>query len=245
MTSPILSRRRLIPLFVAILLGAASFYVYSARRPPPRVAVFAPNGQIEVSLMDFTQPFPLDPLPAGWWHRKFWTRAPMTMTFVEKEGVKALRMETKASASMLFRYVDVKLADYPILRWRWFIEQPIVTTLDERTREGDDHPARFFLALRTDAGEERRFEIIWGNRLRRGDTKFIGTFPHYVADGADENTRQWRDEEIDLVAVTKQFWPDGKTAQLTDIALFCDSDETKTSSIAYVADVRVARKPEP
>ncbi len=242
MKLPILSRRRLATLAAAILAGAGAGAFFFVRRTPPRVAVLAPDGAAEFTLMDFSSPFPLDPPPPGWWRRKFWTRPEMLLSFAEKDGVKALRMETKASASMLFRFVDVPLADYPVLRWRWYVEQPIVSTLDERTREGDDHPARFFLALKTDAGEERRFEIIWGNRLRRGDTKFIGTFPHWVADGGDENIRRWRDEEADLVAITGQFWPDGKTARLTDIALFCDSDETKGATVAYVADVRVTKK---
>ena len=236
------SRRRFTQLLAATVIGAVASGVYLARRPPPRVAVLTPGGQSEFTLMDFTQTFPLDPPPPGWWHRKFWTRSPMLVSFAEKDGVKSLRMETKASASILFRFVDVPLADYRVLRWRWFIEQPIVTPLDERTREGDDHPARLFLTMETQRGERRAFEIIWGNRLRRGDTKFIGTFPHYVADGGDENIGEWRDEEVDLNAIAKMFWPDGATARLTEIGLFCDSDDTKTASVAYVADMRLARR---
>jgi hypothetical protein len=37
------------------------------------------------------------------------------------------------------------LAAYPVLAWRWYIELPIRSPPDERTREGDDHPARLFL----------------------------------------------------------------------------------------------------
>jgi Protein of unknown function (DUF3047) len=37
------------------------------------------------------------------------------------------------------------LAAYPMLAWRWYIELPIRSPIDERTREGDDHPARLFL----------------------------------------------------------------------------------------------------
>jgi hypothetical protein len=235
------SRRNFLLMMAAATLGAVSSYLYGMRRPAPRVAVATPQGEAEFTLMSFDQDFALDPPPPGWWHRKFWTRPAMQMSFGEKDGVKALRMETNASASMLYRYVDVKLDAYPILKWRWYIEQPIVSTHDERTHEGDDHPARFFLSMQSRSGEERRFEIIWGNRLHRGDTKFIGTFPHYVADGGDENIRQWRDEEVDLAALTKKFWPDGETFEMTAIALFCDSDETKSASVAYVADVRVAK----
>ena len=44
---------------------------------------------------------------------------------------------------MLFRRVGIGLADYPMLAWRWYIQLPIRSPLDERTRKGDDHPARF------------------------------------------------------------------------------------------------------
>ena len=39
-------------------------------------------------------------------------------------------------------------------------------------------------------------EIIWGNRLKAGDYKYIEGFPHYVADDGDDNIRRWRSEQI-------------------------------------------------
>jgi hypothetical protein len=109
-----------------------------------RGEVLKPDGGPIVTVMDFGQTFPLDTLPAVWRHRKFWTRAPMTMSFAVKDGVRGMRFETHDSASMLFRQVEIDLAAYPILAWRWLIELPIRSTLDERTREGDDRPARLF-----------------------------------------------------------------------------------------------------
>jgi hypothetical protein len=108
--------------------------------------------------MDFGQSFPLDPLPSGWRHRKFWTRSPMSMAFAVKDGVPSMGFETHDSASMLFRHVDIDLAAYPMLAWRWYVELPIRSPLDERTREGDDHPARLFLRFATDHGEKRAME---------------------------------------------------------------------------------------
>jgi hypothetical protein len=54
--------------------------------------VLKPDGGSVVTVMDFGRSFPLDPLPSGWRHRKFWTRSPMTMAFAVKDGVEhALR----------------------------------------------------------------------------------------------------------------------------------------------------------
>jgi hypothetical protein len=206
-----------------------------------RTNVLTAGGEPKVTVMDFSTPFSLEPLPAGWYHRTFWTRGPMRMAFAVKEDVPSMRFETQSSASMLFRHVDLDVTDYPFLIWRWYIEQPIESALDERTREGDDHPARLFLIFRTATGEERRMEIIWGNRLKAGDYKYIDGFPHYVADGGNENIRQWRREEVDLREVYRHIWPDGAPAHLIDIAIFCDSDETHGHTVSYFAEVKLRR----
>jgi hypothetical protein len=65
-----------------------------------------------------------------------------------------------------------------------------------RVGEGDDHPARLFLRFATDRGEKRAMEVIWGNRLKPGDYKYIGGFPHFVADAGEERTGRWLDEKI-------------------------------------------------
>jgi hypothetical protein len=227
--------------FLSFLLFVTLTFLTACDRGRERTNVLTGDGEPEVTVMDFSAPFSLDPLPAGWYHRTFWTRGPMQMAFAVKEGVPALRLETRSTASMLFRHVDFDLADYRLLVWRWYIEKPIESPLDEHTREGDDHPARLFLVFRTATGEERRMEIIWGNKLKAGDYKYIGGFPHYVADGGDENIRQWQREQVDLREVYRKIWPDGAPAHLIDIAIFCDSDETHGRTVSYFADVKLRR----
>ena len=134
------------------------------------------------------------------------------------------------------------LVAYPMLAWRWYIELPIRSPLDERTREGDDHPARLFLRFVTDRGEKRAMEVIWGNRLKSGEYKYIGGFPHFVADGGDDRVGRWLDERIDLERIYAEIWKDAAPAHLVDVAVFCDSDDTHTASISYFANVRLERR---
>ncbi len=228
---------------VVLALGSVGLWVARYRRGVgPRVGVLVPHGEAEVVVMDFSKPFSLDPLPPGWYHRKFLTRRPMRMSFATKDGVPALRCETHASGSMLFRHVDIDLRQYPILGWRWYIEQAINSPLDERTRQGDDHPARIFIAMRTASGEQRAMEVIWGNRLKAGDYKYIGGFPHYVVDGGNENVGKWRREQINLKRIYEVIWKDGAPVRVEEMALFCDSDDTRTSSISYFADVEMKQE---
>jgi hypothetical protein len=174
-------------ILLSFVLFIALTFLTACDRGRERANVLTGGGEPEVTVMDFSAPFSLDLRPAGWYHRTFWTRGPMQMAFAVKDGVPSLRFETRSTTSMLFRHVDLDLADYQFLIWRWHIEQPIESPFDEHTREGDDHPARLFLVFQTATGGERRMEIIWGNKLKAGDYKYIGGFPHYVADGGDEN----------------------------------------------------------
>ena len=82
---------------VAVLVG---FLVLGACDDAPiRHDALVADGGPEVVLMNFAEPFSLDPLPAGWYHRLFFARLPMTMGFATKDGVAAIRLETNNSAS--------------------------------------------------------------------------------------------------------------------------------------------------
>ena len=235
--------------FIALRVAVAvvlSFAMAGCSNGPDRRAAVQAHGDAQAVVMDFAHPPALDALPAGWQHRTFWTRPPMQLSLAEKDGVPAIRLATDASASMLMRAVDIDLNDYPLLAWRWLVEKPIQSSVDERTHAGDDHPARLFISFKSGTGEKHSMEVIWGNRLlHAGDYKFIKDFPHYVANGGDENVGRWFTERIDLLAIYRKLWgePGGASgARVTDIGLFCDSDETKGSSIAWFADVKMLRR---
>ena len=160
-----------------------------------------------VTVVDFGRNFPLDPPPSGWRHQEFWTRSPMTMALTVKDGVPSMRFETHDSASM--RFATSRSISPPIrCSLGLFIELPIRSPLDERTRVGDDHPARLFLRLITDRGEKRAKEVIWGNRLQPGDYKYISSFLPFVADAGDDRVGRWLDERIDLACLYAEIWKD-------------------------------------
>jgi len=227
--------------YLALLLSSALLAVSCRGGLGERTSVLRPSGEGELLIMDFSTPLSLDPLEPGWYHREFFWHGPMDIEFAMKNNVPAIKLTTHDTASMLIRHVDIPLNEYPFLNWSWFIEQPIVSDLDEATREGDDHPARFFIVFETVSGERRSMEIIWGNRLKGGRYKHIGDFPHYVAKGGDENTNQWFDEEVNLLEVYRTIWPDAEPASMKEIGLFCDSDDTNTETISYFAKVLVKK----
>ena len=61
-----------------------------------RGEVLKSDGGPIVTVMDFGPSFPLDPLPSGWRHRKFWTRSPMTMASASRAGCRACASRREA-----------------------------------------------------------------------------------------------------------------------------------------------------
>ena len=215
----------------------------------PRENLLTPDGAETVKVMDFSQPLSLDPITPGWYHRQFKRHGPMDISLVEKDDKPSIRLATNDTASMLFRMVEIPLDDYPLLSWEWLIEQGIDAEFDEMTSAGDDHPARFFLTFETSEGESHHMEIVWGNdQLKAGDWKHLSSFfgrrsfPHYVANGGTENIGKWFHEQVNMKSLYNELWGQTDGVRLTELALFCDTDETNASSIAYFSNVNVEKK---
>lgn len=240
-------------LAVPLAIGGYLLFRWLSAWPEPVNPVTAEGGKsaADVAVLDFSAPFSLEPPPEGWWHRRFWTRPPMELDFVEVDGVHGLRCRTDGSGSIFGRFADLPLASYPLLRWRWRVDEPVETELDETTPEGDDHPARLFLRfeIAEPAGTEQRpsrtraMEIIWSNgAFQPAEYKYIGDFPHYVAQSGTAALGRWVEESVDLQAVYREIWGPGDDPRLTFLAVFCDTDDTGGSSEAVFGSVRMARR---
>jgi hypothetical protein len=222
------------------MVGAIGYWAAERMGIGHRSNVLEVTGSNPVTAMSFSNDFSPTQLPPGWHHRRFLSRTPMDLSVVEKEGVPVLRCHTQDSASILTRYINAELARHPRLEWRWLVEDGIDSLLDERTEEGDDHPIRLFLRFIDASNEERAMEIIWGNvHLKSGEWKYLGSFPHYVANGGVTKLGHWHDESIDLRNLYRKSWGDAFGVRLTEIALFCDSDETGDATTAYLQHVRL------
>jgi hypothetical protein len=81
---------------------------------------------------------------AGWEARAF--EGETDYRLVDDDGERALEGRADASASGLFRTLDVDLDATPRLSWRWWIDAPVRVD-DVRTRDGDDFAARVYVVF--------------------------------------------------------------------------------------------------
>jgi hypothetical protein len=96
----------------------------------------------------------------------------------------------KAALTFLERTVDIDIKKYPVVSWKWKVEN-ILRGIDERTMEGDNHPVRIFFVFAPEASKYslwfrlKRFlyldrihghpsggrftEYLWSSHLKPGD----------------------------------------------------------------------------
>ena len=163
------------------------------------------------------------------------------------------------SASGLIRKIEIDLNKYPIIEWKWRIENTYKKS-SVRKKSGDDYPARIYIAFKYQPDMVGFFEKIKFKTIKafHGEyppvasinyifesTEKIGTIvsnPYtdrvkmIVVDSGDENLKKW-------VTHTRNLLDDyilafGKTPPLVSgIAIMSDSDNTGESATAYYGDI--------
>ncbi|MCF6274079.1 MAG: DUF3047 domain-containing protein [Rhodobacteraceae bacterium] len=223
---------------IALGLSLLALTGWKLAEPNPTANPITANGAAEVTVLPFSILTSVEEFPAGWTHKFFWTTTPMTLSLETKDDIRAIRCATNGSASILSRSTDIEVGDYPVLAWDWRIDAPIESPIEEDTPEGDDHPARLLLEMKDRQGGEYAFEIIWSNRkFAPGDYKSINGVTSFVANGLNENTRIWQRQEVDLMNIYRDVTGRDDFPILTSIGILCDSDNTRTRSVAYFSDV--------
>lgn len=226
-----------IAISIAALLGGA----YWMTRPPffDTGSPLLGSGQ----AIDLLADLDTGDLGDGWRERRFFRITPAQYGVIEENGTRVLHCTTDNSASILARDTQIPVTELPILSWRWKVSEPIQSDVDEAIEAGDDHPLRFYMQFSNENGETRGAEVIWSNKkYAPGDYKIIGEFYHYVANGLDENVREWHDQSLDLGKLYTDIGGTG-TPTLQTLGFFCDSDNTGSSSAGAFSNVMLSVDP--
>lgn len=108
----------------------------------------------------FSRAEPEQAMPAGWEPLTFEKIPRHTRYAIVMDGdVPVLKAVARGSASGLIRRVRIDPREYPVVEWRWKVEN-LIFGADPRTKEGDDFPARFYVAFAYDPKRAGPLEAI-------------------------------------------------------------------------------------
>ncbi|MEN8260440.1 MAG: DUF3047 domain-containing protein [Pseudomonadota bacterium] len=175
----------------------------------------------------------------GWETKEF--EGKTAYVLAEVDGKRVLRAESRRSASGLVRNIRVDLHKTPFLNWRWRAEN-ILGDVDERSKAGDDYPARIYVVVSGGLAfwRTRAVNYVWATRLPEGATwenAFAGKNAMMVAvESGDRKLAVWVREKRDVRADLRRFY--GEDIRYIDaVALMTDTDNSNGHAVAYYGDI--------
>lgn len=201
-------------------------------------------------------------LPTGWKPQIFKKAKDAKQTaygVVRDGGTTVVRAESVGAASGLEHEVPVDLKEYPVLRWRWKVDN-VVASGDPHRKDKDDYAARVYVTFafepdKVSFGERLRYKTarrlfggvpyaaisyIWASRTPVGtvvDSPHMGNIVKLIViESGKERVGDWVAEERNVYDDYRRAF--GKEPPLVSgVAIMTDTDNTKERATAYYGDL--------
>lgn len=161
-------------------------------------------------------------------------------TFDEKSGRRALFADSRSAASGLYREIRVDLRRTPWLHWSWRVDR-VLNGVDERTKAGDDYPARVYVVVAGGAAfwKTRSLVYVWSSNQPVGATwhnAFTSNARVMALRSGTRDAGQWVSEKRDIRADFRQLFGED-IEQIDAVALMTDTDNSGQSATAWYGDI--------
>ncbi|MCP5407278.1 MAG: DUF3047 domain-containing protein [Chromatiaceae bacterium] len=159
---------------------------------------------------------------------------------VTRDGRQVILAESSGSASVLFRELRVDLEKTPWLNWSWRVNNTI-PGLDERTKSGDDYPARIYIV--TEEGlfpwQSKAVNYVWAGTLPQ-ETRWLSAFTDsslmIAVRSGDAEVDSWVQEKRNVKTDFQHFL--GRPVRYIDVvALMSDTDNSGANVSAEYGDI--------
>jgi hypothetical protein len=234
-------------MLLPVCLLAAAWLAYA--QPPKRIeaGLFSSSGVSET-------------LPTGWKPQTFSRISRHTDYFLVKvDDTVVVKAVSDQSASGLARAISISPMEYPVIQWRWKVNN-ILQKGDVTSKDGDDYPARVYITFAFDpekAGYLEKFKYqaarliqgrdvpyraisyIWGSNAHAGTmiaNPYTDNVMMFVVESGKEKLHQWVTEERNVREDYKKAFGEEPT-MISGLAIMTDTDNTGESAIAWYGDI--------
>ena len=181
-------------------------------------------------------------------------------SLVEDDGTVVVKAVSRGSSSGLTREVTIDPEQYPIVEWRWKIEN-VLQKGDVTTKAGDDYPARLYITFAYDESkigflDQAQYELarllhgkypptgainyIWESRSPAGTivpNPYTDRVMMIVLESGEAKVGQWVTESRNLYEDYRKAFGDDPPP-ISGVAVMTDTDNTQESAVAYYGDIR-------
>lgn len=223
------------------------------------LAIAAATSDASLTVGQFSAGTSAQALPDGWKPLTFRKIERHTKYELVKDGESmVVRARSDASASGLTREIRIDPREYPIVRWRWKVEN-LLKTSDVSRKDGDDYPARLYIAFEYDpdkVGFSRRakyrvarlilgdipigaLNYIWDSKAAVEtfvDNAYTDFAKMVVLRSGAQFVGAWVEEERNVYQDYKRAFGE-EPPMIKGVAIMTDTDDTKESATAYYGDI--------
>jgi len=170
---------------------------------------------------------------------------------------------SEASASGLIKEVRIDPREFPIVQWRWKVEN-LLKNSDVSRKDGDDYPARLYITFEYDPekvgfGKKLKFKAgraifgdipigalnyIWDSKAPVGtivDNVYTDFAKMVVVESGPQKVGVWVDESRNLYDDYKKAFGEDPPL-INGVAIMSDTDNTKERVTAYYGDIVFLRR---
>lgn len=159
-------------------------------------------------------------------------------------GGHVLRARSEGSASGLVYRIRYDPRQYPVLSWRWKVENTIARG-DETRKSGDDYAARVYVVFpHWFFPKTKSLNYIWANRLPKGGrlpNPFTANAVMIAVESGPENVGRWLSERRDVHSDYRAAFGE-EPPEVGAVAVMTDTDNTGEEATAYYDDLRIERE---
>ena len=198
-------------------------------------------------------------MPDGWKSLTFKKIPKHTSYEVVKDGdVTVVKAVSEVSASGLIKPVVIDPKEYPIVRWRWKIDN-VLKGSDVTLKEGDDFPARLYITFqynpeKVSFGKKLKFKAgqalfgdipiaalnyIWETKTPVGtivENAYTDFAKMVIVESGTQKVGLWIDEERNIYEDYKKAFAE-EPPMINGVAIMSDTDNTKEQATAYYGDI--------
>jgi hypothetical protein len=239
---------RILACGIAVLLfGAASTYL-------PEM----------IRVGDFSSGAVQQVMPEGWERLTFGKidiETEYDLATAPDDSTVVLKATSKGGASGLIREQRIDPTEFPVIRWRWRVSN-VLENGNARTKDGDDYPARIYVAFDHRLGfggrlkqramkamgyddiPSRALNYVWANQVETGQV-FPSAYTDWVMmiplQSGPEKTGTWVVQKRNILEDYRRAFGEDPPA-ITGVAVMTDTDNTGESARAYYGDITFARE---
>jgi hypothetical protein len=214
----------------------------------------------QLSIGTFSQAQPGQAFPSGWEPLTFARIPTHTQYNLVNDGDEVVvKAVSNQSSSGITREITIDPHEYPIVKWRWKVEN-VLENGDVTQKSGDDYPARLYITFEYDGSKVGFFEkakyetakFIYGQYPPIGAINYIweskspiGTMvpnPYtdrvnmIVIESGKTRLNQWITEERNVYEDYMKAFGENPP-KISGVAIMTDTDNTKESAVAYFGDI--------